>query len=392
LPPEEGTKDSETHALMYLYVCTKVNCGKEPGSWRALRCQWRSPTLTTEPPSKVKSTNTTSKTKPATTLSTSGWGLGDTKIESDSKPAAGGFDFSDLEAALDAMNQKTSLVVSMPTVANTSTAAAGKEEEKVEEVELNLMQLEDEPVPLPGFYLDVAESQFIENRLEKQSGHSRGKNNIIDDDSLSHVLQLLEKYGGSTSEGEIERLINYEDDEEEGEKERDRNQKPRAGSGAGTKIKEENADPVTWDGEGYEEDVVLAVEGRKGVDHSFLKFMKKLQRIPDQCVRQGRGGGDDQDQEMLLWPSSKRKAPDAGVCTICGAPRVFEYQLMAPAIAALEESADWLKEEGLEDGAVERPPSSWDWVTVAVFGCRERCFGGSDGVYREERVVSCQEE
>ena len=66
---------------------------------------------------------------------------------------------------------------------------------------------------------------------------------------------------------------------------------------------------------------------------------------------------------------------------------------MAPTIAALEESADWLKDEGLEDGAVERPPVSWDWVTVAVFGCRERCDGGSDvGVYREGKVVVCEEE
>lgn len=392
MPPEEDSKDPTTHALMHLYVCSKLDCGKESRSWRALRCQWRSPitTATQENPKKSseKNTNVTSEKKPATTLSTAGWGLGDSSKQADGKPASSGFDFSDLEAALDAMNKKTTLVASRN--ASKSALAAEKEKGKLEELDVDLLQLEDEPIPLPGFYLDVVESQSIENPMEKLNGHSGGgggdkKNN---DDSCVHVYELLQKYGVNTSEGDIERLINYADDEEEEEGDKIRKQK-RAGSsscgGGGLKLKEEPADPITWDGEGYEEDVVLSLEGRKGVDQTFLKFMKKLQRIPDQCVRQGRGDG-------ILWPSSSRNVPEPGVCSSCGAARVFEYQLMAPTIAALEESADWLKEEGVEDGAVERPPVSWDWVTVAVFGCRKRCFEGSKGVYREEKVVVCEEE
>ncbi len=389
MPPVKDTEDSATYALMYLYVCTKDNCGKEPGSWRALRCQWRSPTppKKDQPATVQKITNIASKSTPATILSTSGWGLGDTHSEEDTKPASSGFDFSDLEAALDAMNQKPAA----PAVASNSSklATAEKQIEEIKLPEIKLLQVEDESavVPLPGFYLDVTESQVLENRLQKQNGSGGGgggSKESKDDDSLMHVQELLIKYG---DEGEIERLINYEDDEEEEEKE---GKSQKGGGGRDKKSKAETAaDPITWEGEGYEEDVVLAVEGRKGVDQTFLKFMKKLQRIPDQCVRQGRGGGDGE----LLWPSSSKKVPDAGKCSSCGAPRVFEYQLMAPTIAALEESADWLKDEGLEDGAVERPPVSWDWVTVAVFGCRERCDGGSDvGVYREGKVVVCEEE
>jgi hypothetical protein len=328
-------------------------------------------------------------------LSTSGWGLGDTSSDNNTKPASlSGFDFSDLEAALDAMNKK-------PASTSTLLSVQSAKAEKEQQVELNLLQAEDESIPLPGFYLDVAESQIIENRIEKQNGKSGGgggrNNKEEDEESLAYIHELLEQYG---AQGDKECLINYDDEEEDEDDEETRDKKsrkqkpaPQGGSSSGrSKAGEETADPITWDGEGYEEDAVLAVEGRKGVDQSFLKFMKKLQRIPDQCVRQGRErGGNGGDQELLLWPSSK-KIPEPGVCSSCGASRVFEYQLMAPTIAAIEESADWLKEEGLEDGAVERPPVSWDWVTVAVFGCRERCSGGSDGMYREEKVVVCEEE
>jgi len=401
LPPEEETEDLTTHALMYLYVCTKLNCGKEPQSWRALRCQWRSPTPTAtqdNPPKSIeKSTNITSEAKPTTTLNTAGWGLGDSSKEAVRNPAASGFDFSDLEAALDAMSTKTAPIASQN--AGKSALAAEKEQEKLEELAIELLQLEDESTHLPGFYLDLVESQSIENRLEKLNGRSGGdghKNNVNSSmnyvDSSMHIRELLQKYGENTSEGDIERLINYEDDEEKdgGDKFRKQN---RAGSssggggggGGGARLKEDPADPITWDGEGYEEDAVLAVEGRKGVDQPFLKFMKKLQCIPDQCVRQGRG-------DRMLWPSSSRNVPEPGVCLHCGAARVFEYQLLAPTIAALEESADWLKEEGIEDGTVERPPVSWDWVTVAVFGCQKRCFEDSKGMYREEKVVVCEED
>ena len=390
LPPEEDTKDSSTHALMYLYICTKPDCGKEPRSWRALRCQWRPPTpmATREnppPKSSGKSTNVTSETKPATILSTVGWGLSDGCKQAVSNPDASGFDFSDLEAALDAMNEKTTPAASRN--ANKSALAAEKEEGKLEDLAIELLKIEDEPVPLPGFYLDLVEGEVFENRLEKLINHSGGGDGRHkSDDSHLHINDLLQKYGENIS-GDIERLINYEDDEEKEEGDDKNGKQNRAGSSGGGsgKLKEAPADPVTWDGEGYEEDAVLAVEGRKGVDQTFLKFMKKLQRIPDQCVRQGRGGG-------MLWPSSSRNVPEPGVCSHCGAARVFEYQLMAPTIAALEESADWLKEEGGEDAAVERPPVSWDWVTVAVFGCRRRCFEGSKGVYREEIVVVCKEE
>ena len=70
---------------------------------------------------------------------------------------------------------------------------------------------------------------------------------------------------------------------------------------------------------------MLVLGGRKRADYEFLKFMKKLQNVPDQCVRQGR--------EMApLWPKSDDDddddLPSAPPCERCGASRVLEVQLM----------------------------------------------------------------
>jgi hypothetical protein len=79
---------------------------------------------------------------------------------------------------------------------------------------------------------------------------------------------------------------------------------------------------------------------------------------------------------------------------------------MAPAIHYLDESADWLLEEGEEQGGsakslageggqsesgvsatILRPPASWEWATVAVYSCSKSCAPQADeGLFVEEQV------
>ncbi len=126
----------------------------------------------------------------------------------------------------------------------------------------------------------------------------------------------------------------------------------------------------------------------------------------------------------LLWP--KKQPPGAGACARCGAPCVFEMQLMAPVIAFMLEAADLLRAAAADDNgaagasssssarpvAAGAPPhgvrvtdpaalmaaANWELCTAAVFTCARACCGGhpgADGAARcewvEERVVIINE-
>lgn len=70
---------------------------------------------------------------------------------------------------------------------------------------------------------------------------------------------------------------------------------------------------------------------------------------------------------------------------------------MAPTIHYLEESADWLEEEGGSSSSREgaggsvagilRPPASWEWATVAVFSCSRSCVPEGGSVFVEEQAL-----
>lgn len=91
----------------------------------------------------------------------------------------------------------------------------------------------------------------------------------------------------------------------------------------------------------------------------------------------------------------------------CGAPRVFEFQLMAPLISMIIEAGaavgEW--EQGGGDGQT-RPGAStagvnaravngaanWDMSTVAVFTCSRACLGSAGEGQDEEGSCSHDEE
>lgn len=76
---------------------------------------------------------------------------------------------------------------------------------------------------------------------------------------------------------------------------------------------------------------------------------------------------------MPLWPLERPLQP--GVCGHCGAPRVFELQLMAPAIAVLLDCSGWVEPQQLPLYASGiNAAANWDLVTVAVFTCSRSCW------------------
>ena len=78
-------------------------------------------------------------------------------------------------------------------------------------------------------------------------------------------------------------------------------------------------------------------------------------------------------------------------CSHCQTEKRCIAQLMAPLIAMLHEAADWVAEAG-EDYIQEEAvgvPSSWEWLTLAVFACPGQC--ASSRTFEEETVIVVNE-
>ena len=66
---------------------------------------------------------------------------------------------------------------------------------------------------------------------------------------------------------------------------------------------------------------------------------------------------------------------------------------MAPLIAMLYEGAEWVREAGLgsNDSQLAEVPTSWEWLTVAIFACIKQCTGHRTSDFVEEAVVLVNE-
>lgn len=121
-----------------------------------------------------------------------------------------------------------------------------------------------------------------------------------------------------------------------------------------------------WSGEQYEPDSAF------GASAEFLKFARRVARVPEQCARYGVG-------VPVLWPAGEKRLPDTGACKRCGAARRWELQVMAPLLAMVDEAREWHVAEGAAEESLLGYPSSWDWSTVAVATCTASCDGGDAG-------------
>ncbi|KAK9713326.1 hypothetical protein RND81_06G019800 [Saponaria officinalis] len=109
-----------------------------------------------------------------------------------------------------------------------------------------------------------------------------------------------------------------------------------------------------WKEESYEYDKAL------NADRTYLKFKKKLDACPQQCIRYSFGG------KPLLAAGS---VVDSRPCDHCGESRQYEMQLMPPLVHFLQEGAIGAQRELLD---------SWSWMTLMVFTCSKCCFQKSD--------------
>ena len=85
-------------------------------------------------------------------------------------------------------------------------------------------------------------------------------------------------------------------------------------------------------------------------DPTFTKFKDRIARDPEQILRYAR-----HDTEPL-WPVSTSQCSSVPPCCTCGAPRSFEFQLLATLLYVL----------GLGD-------KDMDWATIAVYTCSGDC-------------------
>ncbi|XP_055872308.1 programmed cell death protein 2-like [Biomphalaria glabrata] len=88
-------------------------------------------------------------------------------------------------------------------------------------------------------------------------------------------------------------------------------------------------------------------------DKMFHKFLKRLQRCPEQCIRYDRNG----DPLLVSIMDSSLTIPN---CPYCGCQRIFELQLLPSLIP-------WLKTENGSDVEI-------DYGTVMIYTCLNNCW------------------
>ena len=136
-----------------------------------------------------------------------------------------------------------------------------------------------------------------------------------------------------------------------------------------------------WGGETYESSVAT------NVDFAYLKFNKRLQRAPDQCMRYEAKG------MKFLWPNASPPQPPK--CSRCGALCVCELQF-TPALLRDVEDAVGMHKGDKRYLASEEELLAWDWQTVCVFTCPDSCGADADAQgevrYVRESVVVAESE
>ncbi|KAH9325108.1 hypothetical protein KI387_005286, partial [Taxus chinensis] len=130
----------------------------------------------------------------------------------------------------------------------------------------------------------------------------------------------------------------------------------------------EDAPEETWEGEEYEHAMVL------NVDRTYLKFKKRLDWYPEQCIRYGFGG-----QPLL----ANKDRGDPGVCALCGGPRVYEMQLMPPLLYYLQQAC--------KDSESLYAVNNWEWLTLFVYTCAQSCSRATGDGSREKEWLVVEE-
>lgn len=292
--------------LLYLFGCLKPKCGKLPACWRALRCQ--------VPVAERPQSCCTAVSQPTQCSGTGANAWEDCWDGLQDNVSGSAFDFSDLNAAFDgaALHPHNCMQAASSTRAKNLTYIMDEPSHSTDNAGppgSSSLFVWDGPVCFPAFYI-VFEA---ESDVKRQTDSIMGRAN-----ELMALYQTDSKVEDSKCESEVD-----------------------------------------LGPEQYEAD------SARGVPQSYLKFYKRLQVNPAQCLRYAH-------RALPLWPSKEKPAPPP--CGQCGGARVFEFQLMPACIHLAMEAADMHSEKGqLVDAEVRACLSEWDWLTIAVFTCTKSC-------------------
>lgn len=309
-------------------------------------------------------------------------------------------DFSDLITALDSLNTHDPNID--PTVKQRKLSSRTNEkritesptQDAFDSTSLRILKQNSGGKILPSFEVNVAHASRSDRRLSRESHldqHAQELANQFHEDAIHMQYDSVEPIQGLLEEAQASS---------------ETSQRRVEASKHHTKVKPEALCGTTmlasWEGEAYEEDKVLVLTGRPAIKNSFLKFMKHISLNPEQCIRFNSCYSSvsvlscAKSASVLLWPESKVPCPK--LCSYCKSPREFAFQIMGPSISALEETYEWSKYNvnNLEDMVI--PPVSWDWISLAVFGCKIGCHGrdntdhsSSWDTWLEEEIFVAQE-
>lgn len=301
--PTEGRLGNK-ESIIYIFGCLQEGCGGGKGSWKVFR--WTESDSDAVPNSHDVGSQEDSEEshKPCKDA----WGL-----DADEEDA---FDLNDLEIQLKLLGEETK-----------ASSGRRKKRDHIPSPGIDVHCLFDGW--LPSFYL--VHSGDIASVSRKSEGNS-DDDDADDDDS-------------TTTREAIEIAESEEDVEDTGD-----------------------AGVVSWEGESYEQDVVLRAtkSPRSEDDVRFLRFMKQLSLVPDQCMRVY-SVESNENTIPYLWPSQQRMHETS--CSYCGSPRICVAQCMSPIISALDEAHDMTEScEGYKS-----TPYSWNWATLAISVCRTSC-------------------
>eukprot|EP01134_Creolimax_fragrantissima_P006801 CFRG6801T1 len=314
------TAESEQRVL-YVFCCLRWACTNKPGGWYIIRGQQAQlrgstrRTTSTIPSSTTSATaiTSTSSHKTATlskhntsgipSIKDAGWGVEDDWGMGDE----GGWNVSEkgehttkelnaLISKRDAqiLKQPCDMPFGVPkSSTQTSTSILSTSEAKAREIDL-ILENEMSALSLSG---DTAPTPLIENEILK-SDHS--KVTRFPKFSTYYVWANTEPAPAKASKHELKLIKEYENEN---------------GQGSTSCQGEE------WQSEKYE-----SVGG--GPDtKTFYRFVKRLEREPRQCFR----------YELMGEPmNTKAKIPQPQPCEQCGAPRVFEMQILPRLITCLD--------------------------------------------------------
>lgn len=334
-------------SIIYIFGCLEDECGSGKGNWRVFRWTEKvEETTEAKPPPSCSHPTTASEETHIDSSHHSGnkdaWGLDCTEGGNDS------FDFAELEAQVESLH----VGCSSPPQGKERGRDAGQVSDRQTSIKndtYNVRHNENTSTakeykypmkPLPAFYM--VESTEME-RMPRDDGSDDDHPCSSKDAGIPNGVSLgdLRGGGGDESEALVEGGI------------------------------------ATWDGEGYEADAVLHVSGRDAPDAPFLKFMKHLSDVPDQCARifhVGVGG---------IWPVKDVPGRSA-TCSHCGSSKEYVCQLLSPLIAALDDCAGYLTEDTAKNFA--SAPLSWDWACIGIQVCRAHCLTSSVHQLVEESI------